>query len=396
MKKTILLITLLLSVSFARAQWQMNSLNTVEAICIAAQDTMVCVGSNNYVFVSMDNGNTWLANNTGLPQVSIHDILISNSGIFAGTLMGVYLSTDNGNAWTAINSGLTDSIVFSLAKMDTNVIVGTHHGGVYIYNNNGTWSPVGSGLLNHNVYSLVSDGTTIYAGCDSGKVFKSVNLGTWTLVNSGLPNTDIISLLIHGTVIFAGTLGNGVYMSTDNGLSWNVANNGLMGVTVRTFSTAGINVFAGTENGVYVSNNNASQWTEMNTGITTPFDTIVRSISVSNSYVFIALNLPVPTYQIWSLPISEITEIDEKTNPSNFIQYPNPATDELNIVFNDAAATEAIVEIHDLLGKLIERVPLKSGVAYNYNTQSLQKSIYMVSLYINGKLVDNKKLLLIE
>ncbi|MFY9310413.1 MAG: T9SS type A sorting domain-containing protein [Bacteroidia bacterium] len=85
-----------------------------------------------------------------------------------------------------------------------------------------------------------------------------------------------------------------------------------------------------------------------------------------------------------------------ETNDFNLLLYPNPATDELNIVFNDTTATTAIVEIHDLFGKLIERVPLKAGVAYNYYTQSLQKSIYVVSLYMNGKLSENKKLVLIK
>jgi hypothetical protein len=76
--------------------------------------------------------------------------------------------------------------------------------------------------------------------------------------------------------------------------------------------------------------------------------------------------------------------------------YPNPATDELNIVFNDTLALAATLEIHDLLGKLIEQVSLKSGIPYNYNTASLPKSVYMVSLYIDGKITENKKLVLIK
>ena len=89
-----------------------------------------------------------------------------------------------------------------------------------------------------------------------------------------------------------------------------------------------------------------------------------------------------------------INEIE--ANNTAMLLYPNPANDEVNIIFNDTTAATALVEIHDLLGKLIERVSLKSGVPFNYNAASLPKSVYMVSLYINGELVENKKLVLIK
>ena len=88
----------------------------------------------------------------------------------------------------------------------------------------------------------------------------------------------------------------------------------------------------------------------------------------------------------------------EQTNAleSGLLIYPNPANDEVNIIFNDTTAATAIVEIHDLLGKLIERVSLKSGVTFSYNAAFLPKSIYMVSLYIDGELIENKKMVLIR
>ena len=76
--------------------------------------------------------------------------------------------------------------------------------------------------------------------------------------------------------------------------------------------------------------------------------------------------------------------------------YPNPAKDAINIVFNDEDAVNAIVEIRDVLGKLIARMPLKVGIPYNYTTQSLEPAIYFISLYIDGKLAEKKKLVLIK
>jgi len=91
------------------------------------------------------------------------------------------------------------------------------------------------------------------------------------------------------------------------------------------------------------------------------------------------------------------TGINEiKKNDNDLEIYPNPAKDAINIVFNDEDAVNAIAEIRDVLGKLIERMPLKVGVPFNYTTQSLEPAIYFISLYVDGKLVEKKKLVLIK
>jgi hypothetical protein len=90
------------------------------------------------------------------------------------------------------------------------------------------------------------------------------------------------------------------------------------------------------------------------------------------------------------------TGINEEANRTNILLYPNPANEEINIVFNDISHATALVEISDIHGKLIERVSLKSGVPYNYNAAALPKSVYMVSLYIDNELVENKKFVLIK
>ncbi len=102
-----------------------------------------------------------------------------------------------------------------------------------------------------------------------------------------------------------------------------------------------------------------------------------------------------------SLRSSElVNEISQESEPQGKLHgltiYPNPATDELNIVFNDSTITSGTVEIHDLIGRLIEQVTLKVNEPYNYNTSLLPRSIYSVSLYVDDKLIENKKLVLIK
>lgn len=91
------------------------------------------------------------------------------------------------------------------------------------------------------------------------------------------------------------------------------------------------------------------------------------------------------------------TDISEsKKNNASLSLFPNPANDEITIVFNDATPAEGNIEIRDMLGKLIHKTSLKAGVVYNYSTLELPRSIYMVSLYLGNKPVENKKLVLIN
>ena len=42
----------------------------------------------------------------------------------------------------------------------------------------------------------------------------------WVQVSNGMGNSAIISLAAHGNNIFAGTVGDGIYLSTNNGINW--------------------------------------------------------------------------------------------------------------------------------------------------------------------------------
>jgi hypothetical protein len=55
----------------------------------------------------------------------------------------------------------------------------------------------------------------------------------------------IISFAVSGTNLFAGT-GDGVFLSTDNGTSWTIVNNGLTSTNVSALAVSGTNLFAGT------------------------------------------------------------------------------------------------------------------------------------------------------
>jgi endoglucanase len=131
--------------------------------------------------------------------------------------------------------------------------------------------------------------TNFFAGTEGGGVFLSTNNGTsWNAVNAGLTDTSVHSLSVSGTNLFAGTNG-GVFFSTNNGTSWTAVNTGLTetiggDTDVCALVVSGSNLFAGTDGGgVLLSSDNGVSWTAVNSGLTNPY---VLSLAVSGANLF--------------------------------------------------------------------------------------------------------------
>jgi hypothetical protein len=152
----------------------------------------------------------------------------NETSLFAGTDGGVFLSTDNGGSWVAVNTGLTNPNVRTIAVSPsvgggTNVIAGTWGGGVFLSTDNGTnWAVINTGLTNTDVFALAvssdaASGTNLFAGTLGGGVFLSTNTGTaWTAVNTNLADLYVQALAVsqNGAAtanLFAGTASQGVW-----------------------------------------------------------------------------------------------------------------------------------------------------------------------------------------
>ncbi|WP_219588537.1 WD40/YVTN/BNR-like repeat-containing protein, partial [Vibrio parahaemolyticus] len=71
-------------------------------------------------------------------------------------------------------------------------------------------------------------------------------------------NKSISSLAISNSNIFAGTVGDGVYLSTNDGSTWTQTS--LNNLTVYSLIINGNYLFAGTENGIFLTTNNGLNW----------------------------------------------------------------------------------------------------------------------------------------
>ncbi len=289
MKRSVSLLAMvvlgtLLAASGARGQWvQTNGpsggyirafalMDTTSPVVFAAVTSSGSAGFG--VFRSVDNGNSWTAKNNGLTNTDVWALATSGTTVFAGTRGGgVFRSTDSGATWTATNNGLANLSVQALAVSGSDLFAGTADRIFRSTNDGASWDSVAYG----NIICLKVSGMNILAGTYGQGVYLSSNNGiSWTVDTSGLTNKQVLALAASGDTVLAGTWGGGVFASTDNGSSWTADTTGLggSGLAVYSLAVSGSDFFAGTqEGGIYRSTNNGTSWAAVNLGLTNTFGT---------------------------------------------------------------------------------------------------------------------------
>jgi len=341
MKRIFALVILVNIVSVTNAQWvQTNGPlgGIVEAFAILPNATG---GTNLFagvirggVYLSTNNGANWTAVDSGLTNKIVQTLAVSGANLFAGTDGGgVFRSTNNGTIWTAVNTGLTNMNVTKLFVSGANFFAAIKNGGVFLSTNNGAnWTKVDvgfSGNEKENIIGFAASGSNTYALSMEGVYLFNDNNNSWTeyafyknsnivlLANSmtvigssiivgdlniiwrstdfgntwtnniQLPTkSPIYSFLVDGTYIYAGTQNGGIFLSTDNGMSWTQMNSGfetrnsVLALAVSPNGSGGTNIFAGTWAGVFRSTDNGTNWTQCNNGIA---GTEVLSIGITRN-----------------------------------------------------------------------------------------------------------------
>jgi hypothetical protein len=69
--------------------------------------------------------------NSGLTSTNVLALVIVGTTLFAGTNGGVFRSSNNGTSWSAVSTGLPNVLVRTLAANSTTLIAGTDGSGVW-------------------------------------------------------------------------------------------------------------------------------------------------------------------------------------------------------------------------------------------------------------------------
>ena len=253
-------------------------------IVINSQDSQVLYVANTSfspdpgIFKTTDGGNnwTWVTRNTGVnmniesgwiywasPVASCLAIdPVNPDRLFFGNMMILYKTEDAGESWVQvytdlIGSGYWQGRGFETTEVKDITVDPTNSNNVYVgYGDIGFLKSTDGGISFKSsgktgnkwlidAYVIVVDpaeSSILYVGTGiwttyQGEIRKSTDYGeTWNIIgdsNNGLPDAQVWSIVIDtnsdldSRILYAASFGNGIYKTTDGGVSWFPVNNGL-------------------------------------------------------------------------------------------------------------------------------------------------------------------------
>ena len=268
--------------NFSNAYWILqNGATSGPVYSFAFDSSNLYAATYGGVFNSKDSGKTWQLVNAEHSGVrSLGKIMITGSDLEAISnnynycYGGAYLSSDGGKSWSV--GGCCTSWAYkydSAILVGNTVFMGNEKGAFYWDSIEKIWKPVRGGLtneINSSIHALVSFCGDIYASSVNG-VFVSRDDGkSWEDMNTGLPEGHHIdNLAVKDTFLFAG--GIRVFRKSINEKSWSVVAKGIPGAEEEVVVSNGniIRVAAPIETEgskfwkTFLSTNNGNTWKEI-------------------------------------------------------------------------------------------------------------------------------------
>jgi len=163
--------------------------------------------------------NQYWENMEGLYGGLSYSMIVLENDIYCAGNGGVYISTDNAENWVSL--GLKDKSIWKICLASDYIFAISNSGCFRKDLADTAWINVKQGRWQ----SIYAKDSTIFIGSEYEGVFRSTDLGlTWVEANNGIDNKDIDQIFITSNNIVlasaAGTSGSGVFRSTNNGDSW--------------------------------------------------------------------------------------------------------------------------------------------------------------------------------
>lgn len=359
----------------------------------------------------------------------------SMGGFTAGYPVGkVYMSTDQGSTWLERSSGLPDSR--SDLALDT--VSGTpgnrtlycaviHHGVFKSTNSGQTWFRINSGLGEDsvNVWDVAihpSDPNVLYMGTNSigknaGALFTSTNGGAaWQQIIS-FPANDIMSIKLNplnGNIYacvtddFGWSLSGGLYVSTNAGGTWyklfsqpRMADIDFDPVDPGRFYTISqqwYRYLPTQENGVFQTTDAGQSWVNISTNLSHSFVNFVRVNPHNSRELFVGTGGGGLFRGLLGAP----TGIKEVSLPMQFElhqNYPNPFNPETQIEFHIAHFGSVRMSVADVLGRqvavLVDEEKPAGAYSVSWNAAAFSSGIYFCRL-VAGSYKQTMKIVLIR
>ncbi len=235
-------------------------------------DNSIYAGTQLRGVVKSVNGSDWQSINNGLDNSGIDAIAGDTKNLYVGvgSCQGIYKSTDKGDHWQIFNNSLPNGCITEIFLNGKDLYVSPNNYGLYKSTNGGPWQLFNQGLNNNEVLSYLAYKDRLYVGTDDGIFYQNKESESpWKRLGTGLSRIAITALAIDNTGIMYAGANNGLFKSTDNGITWQTFDNGLVGKALRISKILSKQnfLYVGTEDGVFRRSDYKANWQKFNTGI---------------------------------------------------------------------------------------------------------------------------------
>lgn len=402
MLKAVYFITLILFQTFTIAQWSqaINGMGNQPITALFAEGDTLYAGSNFDVYKSTNQGNNWFTINNGLPVFTNFNSIVRSGNylVAGGDSPGIWLSSNYGSSWFRTTSGVDSNEYVYSFFVDGNSVYAAigNASAVGISSNNGlTWVKSTNGLASSQVITGVTKlGSKLFSTHSALGLYVSTDDGvSWALQPGAIGAQDKNAIITIGNNLCVAAT-NGVWTSTDNGANWvHTLTTGIL----SGFGKEGDNIYAVGTLPPYKSSDNGITWQLVdNNGLST---FIQNTIQFTSQYVFIN------TYGIgvYRRLKSEITSVEiETNNPNTFLleqNYPNPFNPSTRIQYQVSSITNVSLKVYDILGNEVASLVNEQKPAGSYEVEfdaaNLAGGIYFYKLQA-GSFVETKKMILLH
>ena len=184
------------------------------------------------IYKTTNDGLNWIRSAAGITSgATVNCLMKKDSVVYAGTNDGIFYSTNDGNSWAVCSILMYNKNVIAINYIGSRLIASVQpdaiEEGIYLSTNNGAnWYKSITGLNSFaTLYSIaVHRNNLVFASSTDGIIYKSTNQGnSWIQTHSetvlGNFYNPVYALASFNLSLIAGC-NNGIFMSTNAGVNW--------------------------------------------------------------------------------------------------------------------------------------------------------------------------------